>query len=72
MHPQSIAPAKQSMVPARVSTYSLSSLKSRQLSHLNSQIAQLQANLDDMDNLLRVTVKQAEYIRKLGILHGAL
>ncbi|CAN6641662.1 hypothetical protein TRVA0_018S02652 [Trichomonascus vanleenenianus] len=42
------------------------------MAHLNSQLAQLQANISDMDNLLRVAVVQAEYIRKLGILHGSL
>lgn len=66
MFRQSIAPAGQQ----RKST--ASDLKARQLSHLNSQIAQLQANMSDMDNLLRVTVVQAEYIRKLGVLHSAL
>jgi conjugal transfer/entry exclusion protein len=49
-----------------------SNLKSRQLAYLNSQIAQLQANLSDMENHLRVTMVHAEYIRKLGVLHGSL
>lgn len=61
---------RQSMAP-RKSTAS-SDLKSRQLTHLNSQIAQLQANISDMDNLLRVTVVQADYIKKLGIMHSSL
>lgn len=56
----------------RRSTIAPSTLKSRQLAHLNAQIAQLQANMSDLDNLLRVTAVQAEYIRKLGILHGSL
>lgn len=57
---------------ARRSTIAPSTLKSRQLAHLNAQLAQLQANMSDLDNLLRVTAVQAEYIRKLGILHGSL
>lgn len=56
----------------RRSTIPPSTLKSRQLSHLNAQLARLQANMSDLDNLLRVTAVQAEYIRKLGILHGSL
>jgi DASH complex subunit Hsk3 like len=48
------------------------SIKPRQLSHLNSQLAQLQANLADMENLLRMTAVQAEHIRDLGGIHGGL
>ncbi|CDO54260.1 hypothetical protein DV113_002306 [Geotrichum candidum] len=57
---------------SRRGTIAPSTLKSRQLAHLNAQLAQLQAGMSDLDNLLRVTAKQAEYIRKLGILHGSL
>lgn len=56
----------------RRSTLAPSTFKSRQLSHLNVQLAKLQANMSDLDNLLRVTAVQAEYIRKLGILHASL
>lgn len=49
-----------------------SSLKQRQLSHLHSQLAQLEANLSDFETLLKVTTFQAEYMKKLGIMHGAL
>lgn len=47
-------------------------LKTRQLSRLNVQLAQLQANMADMENLLKVTTSQAENIRKLGIIHASL
>ncbi|KAK9365270.1 DASH complex subunit Hsk3 like-domain-containing protein [Lipomyces kononenkoae] len=49
-----------------------STIKPRQLSHLHSQLAQLQANLSDLESLLRVTAVQAEYIKRLGGLQGAL
>jgi hypothetical protein len=49
-----------------------SNLKSRQLSYLNAQLAQLQANVMNLDNHIQVTIQQAEYIRKLGTLHGGL
>lgn len=47
-------------------------MKSRQLSHLHSQLAQLSANLSDTENLLRMTSVQAEAMRGLGSWHGAL
>lgn len=49
-----------------------SNVKPRQLSHLHSQLAQLQAHLSDTENLLRVTCIQAEHIRDLGAIHGGL
>lgn len=48
------------------------SLKKSQISHLNKQIAQLQANICDMENLLSISSKQMEYMRELGILHASL
>lgn len=51
---------------------STSSIKQRQLSHLNAQLAQLQANLTDLDNLIKITAIQAEYIEKIGLMHGSL
>ncbi|KAK9471075.1 DASH complex subunit Hsk3 like-domain-containing protein [Dipodascopsis tothii] len=47
-------------------------MKARQMSHLHSQLAQLQANMNDLENLLKVTAVQGEYIKRLGGLHGAL
>ncbi|CZR51621.1 uncharacterized protein PAC_01498 [Phialocephala subalpina] len=49
-----------------------SSIKPRQLSHLHAQLAQLSANLADLENLLRMTSVQAESIRGLGAFHGGL
>ncbi|KAF7537357.1 hypothetical protein G7Z17_g12873 [Cylindrodendrum hubeiense] len=45
-------------------------VKSRQL--LNSQLAQLSANLSDTEHLLRMTSVQAEAMRGLGSWHGGL
>ncbi|ODQ63940.1 hypothetical protein NADFUDRAFT_52926 [Nadsonia fulvescens var. elongata DSM 6958] len=49
-----------------------SSLRNRQMSHLNAQFAQLAANVSDLDNLITTTSKQAESFRNIGILHGSL
>ncbi|KAF7898571.1 hypothetical protein BTUL_0083g00390 [Botrytis tulipae] len=56
----------------RLSTAPSSSTKPRQLSHLHAQLAQLSANLGDLENLLRNTSIQAESIRGLGAYHGGL
>jgi len=60
--------------PARNARQSLapSTAKARQLSHLNSQLAQLQAHLADLQDIMRVTAVQAENIKALGGLNGAL
>lgn len=58
---------RSTLVPSTQST-----LKTRQLSHLNAQLAKLQANMADMDNLLKVTASHAESIRRLGVLHASL
>ncbi|KAI5809985.1 DASH complex subunit Hsk3 like-domain-containing protein [Peziza echinospora] len=58
---------RQSTVPQ-----SSASNKQRQLSHLNSQLAQLHAHISDLENLVRITAVQAEHIRSLGGIHGAL
>lgn len=47
-------------------------LKQRQLSHLNLQLAKLQSNLQEFESLIKETSVQAEDIKKLGILHGSL
>ncbi|VVT47357.1 uncharacterized protein SAPINGB_P001671 [Magnusiomyces paraingens] len=71
-----IVPSSQSLfnqkAARRRSTLAPSTFKSRQLTHLNVQLAKLQANMADMDNVLRVTAKQAEYIRKIGLMHASL
>jgi len=57
----------------RLSTMPTSaSNKSRQLSHLHSQLAQLTANMSDLENLLRMTAVQAEGMRGLGGYAGAM
>ncbi|KAK6518478.1 hypothetical protein TWF506_005630 [Arthrobotrys conoides] len=54
------------------SSSSSSSYKIRQYTHLQGQLAQLQANLSDMEELLRMTSNQAEKIRTLGGLQAGL
>ncbi|KAH0533507.1 hypothetical protein GP486_009000 [Trichoglossum hirsutum] len=49
-----------------------SSIKPRQLAHLHSQLAQLQAHLSDLESLLRMTAVQADHVRCLGGIHGGL
>ncbi|KAK6532229.1 hypothetical protein TWF281_006423 [Arthrobotrys megalospora] len=49
-----------------------STYKTRQYTHLQGQLAQLQANLSDMEELLRMTSNQAEKIKTLGGLQAGL
>ncbi|CEJ59715.1 Putative DASH complex subunit Hsk3 [Penicillium brasilianum] len=53
-------------------TASMSASKQRQYAHLHAQLAQLNANLADTQNLLRMTAVQAGDIRFLGGYMGAL
>lgn len=55
-----------------VATTSGSVMKSRQLTHLQSQLALLSKNLSDTENLLRMTSVQAEAMKGLGSWHGGL
>ncbi|SMR53296.1 unnamed protein product [Zymoseptoria tritici ST99CH_3D1] len=57
---------------ARLSTVPTSASKSRQLSHLHAQLAQLTANMSDLENLLRMTAVQAESMRGLGGYSGGM
>ncbi|KAJ5612194.1 hypothetical protein N7510_005388 [Penicillium lagena] len=50
----------------------MSPAKTRQYAHLHSQLAQLNANLADTENLLRMTAVQAGDMRFLGGYVGAL
>ncbi|KAA8643422.1 DASH complex subunit HSK3 family protein [Aspergillus tanneri] len=50
----------------------MSATKTRQYSQLQAQLAQLNANLADTQNLLRMTAVQAEDMRFLGGYVGAL
>ncbi|SPO00007.1 uncharacterized protein DNG_02859 [Cephalotrichum gorgonifer] len=49
-----------------------SAMKTRQLTHLNSQLARLSANLADTENLMTMTAAQAEAMRGLGSWHAGL
>ncbi len=40
--------------------------RARQYAHLQAQLAQLNAHLADMENLLHMTAVQAEYVKGLG------
>ncbi|RAK96914.1 DASH complex subunit HSK3 family protein [Aspergillus ibericus CBS 121593] len=51
---------------------SMSMAKTRQYTNLHNQLAQLNANLRDTENLLRMTAVQAEDMRFLGGYVGAL
>ncbi|KAL3473481.1 DASH complex subunit Hsk3 like-domain-containing protein [Aspergillus californicus] len=51
---------------------SMSTAKTRQYAHLQSQLAQLNVHLADTENLLRMTAFQAQDIRFLGGYVGAL
>ncbi|KAI1479758.1 hypothetical protein K445DRAFT_322063 [Daldinia sp. EC12] len=64
------ATARPSMAPQSSGPGSV--VKTRQLTHLHSQLAQLSANLADTENLLRMTSVQAEAMRGLGSWHGGL
>ncbi|KAF2203860.1 hypothetical protein GQ43DRAFT_365928 [Delitschia confertaspora ATCC 74209] len=48
------------------------SQKPRQLSHLHAQLAQLTANVSDLENLMRMTSVQAQSMRSLGGYAGGL
>lgn len=50
----------------------MSAAKTRQYAHLHSQLAQLNANLADTENLLRMTAVQAGDMRFLGGYVGGL
>ncbi|KAF2741179.1 hypothetical protein EJ04DRAFT_420453, partial [Polyplosphaeria fusca] len=60
----------QTSASSRLST--MPSQKPRQLSHLHAQLAQLNANLSDLENLMRMTAVQAENMRGLGGYSGGM
>lgn len=60
---------------SRPSTSRISSVpsqKPRQLSHLQAQLAQLTANMADLESLMRMTAGQAQDMRALGGYSGAM
>ncbi|CAD0098715.1 unnamed protein product [Aureobasidium mustum] len=74
---QSLAPTSSRNNPSsnqtsRLSTIPTQASKQRQLSHLNSQLAQLTAHMSDLENLLRMTAVQAEGMRGLGGYAGGM
>ncbi|KAF2116551.1 DASH complex subunit Hsk3 like-domain-containing protein [Lophiotrema nucula] len=48
------------------------SQKPRQLSHLHAQLAQLTANVSDLENLIQLTAIQAQSMRGLGGYAGGM
>ncbi|PYH97653.1 hypothetical protein BO71DRAFT_114657 [Aspergillus ellipticus CBS 707.79] len=68
----SILPASTAAAPSMGSASSMSATKTRQYANLHAQLAQLNANLSDTQNLLRMTAVQAEDMRFLGGYVGAL
>ncbi|OGM40465.1 hypothetical protein ABOM_010932 [Aspergillus bombycis] len=72
---QSQALPRQSILPPSSTTAgpsSMSAAKTRQYANLQAQLEQLNANLTDTQNLLRMTAVQAEDMRFLGGYVGAL
>lgn len=51
---------------------STSTITQRQLSHLNSQVAQLHANLSDFNDLVTTASEQYKNIEMLGKIHASL
>jgi hypothetical protein len=63
-------PRPQTNTSSRLST--VPSQKPRQLSHLHAQLAQLTANVSDLENLMRMTSVQAQSMRSLGGYSGGM
>ncbi|KAL9125499.1 MAG: hypothetical protein Q9217_005312 [Psora testacea] len=67
IHPTTTTPGRTAAISNPPSTSSTSSLnRNRQYAHLHAQLAQLNAHLADMENLMGMTAVQAEYMRGLG------
>lgn len=67
-----LQPRQQMTQASSPSAVGHSSVKQRHLSHLNSQLAQLHANLSDFTDLINTTCVQYKLIQRLGIMHGSL
>ncbi|KAF1996154.1 hypothetical protein P154DRAFT_525737 [Amniculicola lignicola CBS 123094] len=63
-------PRPNTSTSSRLST--IPSQKPRQLSHLQAQLAQLTANVADLENLTRMTAIQAQSMRGLGGYSGGM
>jgi hypothetical protein len=72
MSARPVAPQSSSSAPGPRLSTAPSSIKPRQLSHLHAQLAQLNAHLADLENLVRMTSVQAECMRGLGGWHGGM
>lgn len=57
---------------ASVVNSSTSTITQRQLSHLNSQVAQLHANLSDFNDLMTTTIQQYQSLEVLGKIQASL
>ncbi|KAI3405773.1 hypothetical protein KGF56_001380 [Candida oxycetoniae] len=66
---QQSSPKRASRPSIQVST---STITQRQLSHLNSQVAQLHANVSDFNELLKTTAQQYQSLQMLGKLQASL
>ncbi|KAK7183737.1 hypothetical protein DPSP01_004369 [Paraphaeosphaeria sporulosa] len=63
-------PRSQNSSSSRLST--VPSQKPRQISHLQAQLAQLTANMADLESLVGMTARQAQDMRGLGGYAGAM
>ncbi|CAK9435460.1 uncharacterized protein LODBEIA_P01870 [Lodderomyces beijingensis] len=68
---QTSSPPKRSTARPRIQP-STATITQRQLSHLNSQIAQLQANLADFNDLIKTTTQQYQSLEQLGKIQASL
>jgi hypothetical protein len=69
LHEMSNLPRSQ---PSQSRLSTVPSQKPRQLSHLQAQLAQLTANMADLESLMRMTAGQAQDMRGLGGYAGGL
>lgn len=53
-------------------TATTSITRERQLSHLLSQLSQLEGNLDDFNQIINITSAQYKSIEKLGKMHASI
>jgi len=55
-----------------LSSSASSAAKTRQITHLHAQLAQLTAHMSDLESIMRMTSEQARDVRDLGGYIGAL
>lgn len=74
MVPRHSLHASTSNIESAAASHSLAAAnlqRNRQYTHLQAQLAQLNAHLADLENLVGMTAVQAEYVRGLGAWWGA-